>query len=79
MSDERPFEDLRTEGLLWLINATVFHPRGYALAMHHDGDGHATGWSLMGDGSVPWQFATEGWPEGEGIDDAFHAAKVVLS
>lgn len=52
----RPFEDLRPTGLLWLINTTVFHPRGYALALHFNDDGSCSGWSLMGDGSEVWQF-----------------------
>lgn len=73
-----PFADLRTTGLLWLINTTVFHPRGYALALHFDDEGAAIGWSLMGDGSEPWQFATDGWPEGEGPERAFLAAKAIL-
>ena len=55
-----PFEDMRTKGLLWLINATVFHPRGFSLAFHFDGHpdegGPATGWSVVGDGSEPWTF-----------------------
>lgn len=52
---DRPFEELSDSGLLWLINRTVFHPRGYALALTVT-DGEATGWSLLGDGSEPWQF-----------------------
>lgn len=76
--DGRPFSELSPTGLLWLINTTVFHPRGYALALHFDDAGDATGWSLMGDGAEPWQFATEGWPEGQGIDAAFTAAKALL-
>lgn len=55
MSEVRPLEDLSTSGLLWLINRTVFHPRGYALAVHYD-DGKATGWELLGDGSEPWSY-----------------------
>lgn len=55
----RPFGELRTSGLLWLINRVVFHPRGYALALHFEGNdssqlGACTGWSLMGDGTEPW-------------------------
>lgn len=41
-----PWADLRTSGLLWLINRTAFHPRGVALAVHTDKRG-ASGWSLM--------------------------------
>jgi hypothetical protein len=54
----RPFAELRDSGLLWLLNRVVFHPRGYALALHFEGAapelGECTGWSLMGDGSEPW-------------------------
>lgn len=50
----RPFSELRDTGLLWLINTSVLHPRGYALALHMDDDGNATGWSLMGDGTEAW-------------------------
>lgn len=56
MADPRPFSELRDTGLLWLINTSVFHPRGFALAMHFDDQGAATGWSLLGDGTEPWTF-----------------------
>lgn len=53
----RPFADLCTEGLLWLINRTVFHPQGLALALHIGDDGQATGWSLKRtDDGEPWQY-----------------------
>ena len=75
----RPFADLRPTGLLWLINTTVFHPRGYALAVHFDDEGNAVGWSLMGDGTERWTFDEGGdWPEGGGMDDAFRAVKELL-
>ena len=51
----RPFAELRDTGLLWLINRQVFHPRGYALALHW-ADGDVVGWSLLGDGTTPWNF-----------------------
>lgn len=79
--DRRPvrtFSDLRPTGLLWLINTTVFHPRGYALALHFDVDGNCTGWSLMGDGAERWSFAEEGWPDGESLDDAFNAVRELM-
>ena len=72
-SEGRPFAELRDEGLLWLINTTVFHPRGYALAMHFDDDGHATGWSLVGDGSEPWQM-----PDSTRVDELFTRTKEIL-
>lgn len=54
-----PFEQLRDTGLLWLINTTVFHPRGYALSIDLDPDtGQARGFQLLGDGKERW-----GWAE----------------
>jgi hypothetical protein len=50
----RPFADLSATGVLWAINRNLFHPRGYALAIHRGPDGNATGWSLQGDGGEPW-------------------------
>ncbi|MEV1013767.1 hypothetical protein AB0I89_23740 [Micromonospora sp. NPDC049801] len=67
----RPFGELSETGLLWLINATVFHPRGYALALHADSTGTVTGWSLMGDGSEPWRFADD-------MNEQFAAAEQTL-
>lgn len=50
----RPFAELTDSGLLWLINATVFHPRGLALSLHQDGpDGPVIGWSVAGTGDRP--------------------------
>lgn len=51
------FDDLRTNGLLWLVNASVFHPRGFALAFVYDDDGNCIGWEMLGDGGEPWGFA----------------------
>lgn len=54
-----PFSDLSDTGLLWLINRVVFHPRGFALALHLDRqvDGEpAPGWQLLGDGAEVWAF-----------------------
>ena len=53
----RPLTALKDSGLLWLINRVVFHPRGFALALHEE-DGTIVGWSLQGDGSEPWSFST---------------------
>lgn len=54
--DPRPFEDLSESGLLWLINRSVFHPRGFALGLVKNDDGRAVGWTLAGDGCEPWWF-----------------------
>lgn len=45
--------DLHDDGVLWLINRVVFHPRGFAL-------GHTPGsdaFELYGDGKEPWHYA----------------------
>lgn len=68
----RPWKDLRTTGLLWLINAALLHPRGYALAMTFDADGKAVGWQLLGDGSEPWKF-------GDDIDEPFRNVEATLN
>lgn len=56
----RPFQDLRTAGLLWLINHRLLHPRGVALSLYTDAEGQATGWNLLRspDGK-PWTFDAE--------------------
>lgn len=44
--------DLRDDGVLWMINKAVFHPRGFALAV----DVNSGALTLMGDGSEPWTY-----------------------
>lgn len=73
-AEGRPFAELRDHGLLWLINRTVFHPRGYALALHVRDDGAVTGWSLLGPGSEPWVYAEE-----IDEDEAFRAAEALMA
>lgn len=76
MADEnRPFADLRDSGLLWLINTSVFHPRGLALAIRLNEAGVATGWELIfaGDGTP---FTYEDSPE---IDALFRAAEQTMN
>ena len=87
--EERPISDLRDTGLLWLINTTVFHPRGYALALIYENrenpfvpGGKVTGWRLYGDGTEPWQF-NDPSPEDKvrgarSIDDMFKLVKEIL-
>jgi hypothetical protein len=68
----RPFVELAPSGLLWLINAAVFHPRGYALALVVDTTtGETAGWTLLGDGSEPWSYA-------DSCNDRFDAAEATL-
>lgn len=52
----RPFEELRDSGVLWLINRMVFHPQGYALALHFDSAYQLTGWSIAGNGTEEWRY-----------------------
>ena len=74
----RPFSEFAEAGLLWFVNTSLFHPRGYALALHQDETGEVIGWSLLGDGTERWAFS-EQWPAGErGPDDAFLAVKELM-
>lgn len=46
--------DLRADGVLWAINRTLFHPRGFALAINTE-----TGeFTLLGDGSEAWMYGS---------------------
>lgn len=70
----RPFDQLSTTGLLWLINTTVFHPRGYALTVVYEaGTDTAIGWAIQGNGLEPLEF-----PNGDNGPD-FSAATEFLS
>lgn len=69
----RPLDDLRSTGLLWLINRVVFHPRGYAIALHYEGD-QVVGWSLVGDGSEAWRYGMTDAEE----RDVFERAEATL-
>lgn len=60
--------DLVEDGLLWLINTTTLHPRGFALAY----DPETKNLTLMGDGSEPWEF-THGM-----ADEKFAAVEALL-
>jgi hypothetical protein len=62
MTDPRPISELRDSGLLWLINRTVFHPRGLALALVAAEDGGIAGWLLTGDGTEPMWFSPDDEP-----------------
>ena len=46
--------DLRADGVLWAINRTLFHPRGFALGY----DQEKKSFMLKGDGTEPWQYAS---------------------
>lgn len=64
-----PF-DWHDDGVLWLINRVVFHPRGFALARIRTPN-QPDQWALAGDGREPWTF-------NEDDDDASFAAVEAL-
>lgn len=62
--DGRPFNELRENGLLWLINRTIFHPRGFSLGFvvetsEETGEETSLGWSILGNGSESFTFLDE--------------------
>lgn len=72
----RPFSEFRTEGILWLLNTSVMHPRGFALVFHYDGTDpepqtEPTGWSIIGDGTEPW--VMQDGPDNNARFEAFEA------
>lgn len=60
-----PWHALRDFGVLWAVNATLLHPRGFAIASELPDMGSPAGpyddagWKLLGDGSEPWSFADD--------------------
>lgn len=52
----RSFDEFREVGLLWLLNKSVVHPRGFAIAFEYGPTGELLGWKLVGDGKEPWTF-----------------------
>lgn len=52
MARIRQFQD---DGLLWLVNTAILHPRGYALAVFRQ-EGEIVGLGLLGDGTEPWVY-----------------------
>lgn len=58
----REFKDT---GLLWLVNTSVMHPRGYAIAVTVAEDGEPIAMSVVGDGTEPWCF------DGEAVDQFY--------
>lgn len=71
MSDEptKLDVDLLEDGLLWLINTVVFHPRGFALGYGDDGS-----FELWGNGDEPWSYS-----ETVDTDAKFRAAEAAMA
>lgn len=61
--------DWSKDGVLWLINASVFHPRGFALAI----DTQTREPLLLGDGSEAWYFEPEDVPTPDQLKEAVEA------
>jgi hypothetical protein len=78
-TDGRREVDLREDGLLWLINRVVFHPRGYALAVGTEDD--AGKFFLLGDGSEPWSYVDtdEARATGKDEDSLFDRVRQILT
>ena len=76
-AEARDFDELRTTGLLWLINTTVLHPRGYAMALGYSDNGKCDGWRIVGDGSEPWQFGCDEETQTM-LNERFEAIKALL-
>lgn len=76
-AEARGWDELRTTGLLWLINTSLLHPRGYALAIGYTDDGKCDGWRIVGDGSEPWQMGCDDETKAT-IDERFAAIKELL-
>lgn len=47
--------EVRDDGLLWAINRTLFHPRGFALGY----DPTSKRFELLGDGTEVWNYAQD--------------------
>jgi len=60
--------DLQADGVLYMINKTLFHPRGYALAITEEG-----AFELWYDGSEPMSFDL-----GPLEDDLFNSFNALL-
>jgi hypothetical protein len=77
----RSFTDFFESGMLWAINTTLLHPRGFAMGLTCEEDGTVTGWKIYGDGSEPWTFDHDPskWPEGKHPHDRFVAFEQMLN
>lgn len=48
--------EFHNQGGVWLVNAALLHPRGWALTLHYSETGEPIGMSIAGDGKDPWYF-----------------------
>lgn len=52
----RPLHELMESGMLWLINRSTFHPRGFSLALETNDIGEVIGWKILGNGKELWTY-----------------------
>ena len=73
----RPFSEIQNSGLLWLINTSLLHPRGFALALVFETQegGEPIGWALYGDGTEPWSFADDAQEEFRAVQTLLGGAR----
>lgn len=60
------------DGLLYLVNTSVLHPRGFALTLHVDDAGNPTGLSITGDGNEPMCFDADALGN---VAERYHASE----
>lgn len=70
----KPLSELSPNGLLWLINASTFWPRGFSLALIQGESGDIVGWEILGDGTEVWQASSP-----ERADELLVAAEGTLN
>lgn len=54
-------DEFRSRGVLWAVNRVLFHPRGFALAIHQSkfalpGEETFRGFQIWGNGDEPWTY-----------------------
>lgn len=65
--------NFRDDGILWMLNRTVFHPRGFALGI----DPEASELYLYGDGTEAWIYTLD--EEGSTEQDLFQKFEAMLA
>ncbi len=63
--------DWHDDGILWMINRNVFHPRGFALTRNRNPAEGESEWTMQGDGSEAWSFTEEMDDRGFAASEAF--------
>jgi hypothetical protein len=64
--------DIKDDAILWMVNRSVFHPRGYALGQIDHDDGSVE-FVLLGNGTEVWSM-----PNDSVEDEKFNAFEALL-